>query len=206
MPDVKTFLNRGEKLSPDIDGWLTRNDICDLLGVSFQSIRTLEAREMLHPRRVRRAVGDGSERLVYIYDPKEVARVPMKDRMVAIRTPGETCARCFELFDLGKSIREIVIEMREMPDVIETYKEKWLDAGGSDRVITPAAWEILAGVVGSFDSIADLIDRARALARLQAVYDAACTATDAQVLTDASARREHEAGVWRAVDDARKPT
>ena len=188
-----------------MDGWLTRNEVADLLGISVSTIRNLETRDLLHGRRVLRAVGDGTERQVMIYDPKEVARVPKKDRMVAIRTPGETCARCFELFDLGKSIREVVIEMREMPDVIETYREKYLDAGGSARVITPHAWEILAGVVGPFESVADLIDIVRKLVRTQPVYAAACIATDAQVLTDASARREHESAVWRAVDDARKP-
>ena len=205
MPDVKSFPIRGQKISPNIDEWLTRNEVADLLGVSIQTIRNFEMRELLHPLRVLRAVGDGTERLVLIYDPKEVARIPKKDRFVAIRSPGETAARAFELFDLGRSIREITIEMRELPDALETLKEKWLDAGGSDRVVTPAAWEILAGIVGPFESIADLIDRVRNLARMQPVFDKACIATDAQVLTDASARHEHEHAVWRAVDDARKP-
>lgn len=204
MPDVRSLPNRGTKNAPDMDGWLTRNEVADLLGISVSTIRNLETRELLHGRRVLRAVGDGTERQVMIYDPKEVARVPKKDRYVAIRTPGETVARCFELFDLGKSIREIVIEMREMPELIETYKEKWLDHGGSERVITPLAWDALTDIVGPFDSVADLIARIRTLVRMKPVYEAACIATDAQVLTDSSARREHENGVWRAVDDARK--
>jgi len=206
MPEVKSFHTLGQKIVPDVDGWLTRLQVAELLGISVSTIRTLENRDLLHGRRVLRAVGDGTERLIMIYDPKEVARVPRRDRMTAIRTPGETVARCFELFDLGKSIREVVIEMREMPDVIETYREKYLDAGGSARVITPHAWEIIAGVVGPFESVADLIGIVRKLVQMQPVYEAACIATDAQVLTDSLARREHESAVWRAVDESRKET
>jgi len=38
------------------------------------------------------------------------------------------------------------------------------------------------------------------------VYDKACTATDAQTLTDPAARRTYEPAVWRAVDESRKAT
>lgn len=43
-----------------------------------------------------------------------------------------------------------------------------------------------------------------ALNGMRGVYEAACTAADAQVLTSAIDRRSYESLVWRAVDAARK--
>jgi hypothetical protein len=67
-------------------------------------------------------------------------------------------ARCFELLDQGRSLRDIVVELREKPDIVRTLKENWLDMGGADFVITPDARELLAGLVGPFESVAALIE------------------------------------------------
>lgn len=143
----------------DIEGWLDRNQVSDLLGCSVATIRQLESREKLHPKRARRIDNAGAERLVYIYDPKEVAQVPRYRGLTAVRSPGEVAARCFELCDEGKSIREIVIELRESPDLIIGLREKWFDTGGADLVINPLARERLTAVVGPFKTVGELVDR-----------------------------------------------
>lgn len=95
---------------------------------------------------------------MWVYDPREVAKVPASARG-HIRAPGETAARTFEMLDEGKSVREIVIELREMPVFIEELKEKWKDSGGADLVINPAAYERITQLVGKFKTVTELVVR-----------------------------------------------
>lgn len=166
-PDKAKHIDKAKKHHKDIEdieGWLDRNQVSDLLGCSVATIRQLESREKLHPKRARRIDNAGAERLVYIYDPKEVAQVPRYRGLAAVRSPGEVAARCFELCDEGKSIREIVIELRESPDLIMGLREKWFDTGGADLVINPLARERLEVIVGPFKTVAELVERLEAIA------------------------------------------
>lgn len=125
-------------------------------------LQKLEDRHKLTPSKDWRRDTNGAERHMYVYDPKELAKIPLRDRS-SLRSPGELAARAFEMFDEGKNIREIVIALRELPNTIEDLKLQWDGMGGSDRVITPLAWEKLASMVGNFTSVADLIKRIEGL-------------------------------------------
>lgn len=74
------------------------------------------------------------------------------------RDPGETAARAFELFGRGKSDAQVVIALREAPENIATLREKWLDMGSGELVITPAAHQALEHLLGPFSSVADLVE------------------------------------------------
>jgi hypothetical protein len=142
----------------DIDKWLDRNQASDLLGVSPNTLMNLGRRGKLHPMQVARVDRAGAERIVYVYDPAELAKIPTRDRSAVGRSPGEVAARVFELLDVGKSLREIVVEVRESPELVEQLRDKWTDMGGADRVITMAAWERLEAIIGPFGSVSDLIE------------------------------------------------
>lgn len=149
----------------DLSGWLDRKQTADLLGVSVATIQNLERKEKLHPRQDKRPFPDGSERVVWVYDPKEVANVPTVYR-TSVRSPGEMAARAFEMFDEGKNIREVVIALRELPQVADDLKLRWNESGGSDRVITPEAWDHLTKIVGPFSTVTELVERIDKLAIL----------------------------------------
>lgn len=150
-----------EALQPDTSSWLTRNESADLLRVSVTTIANHERRGKLHPQFVYRPDPRGIEHRVAVYDPKELSKLPhaQAQRPLAAREPGEVAARCFELFDQGKTIREAVIELRETPDRVRALHESWLDAGGADLTITALAKEAFEKVVGPFSSVADLLTR-----------------------------------------------
>lgn len=160
MPDVKHRRTRPQKKLakevPNTTGWYTRNQVSDMLGMSLATIATYERRGILHPLQVLRVDARGMERPTFVYDPQELASIPPNLRRT--RPPGETCARCFELLDQGKTVREIVIELRESSELVIELREKWYDAGGADRVITPYAWEQIEKIVGPFGSIAELLE------------------------------------------------
>jgi hypothetical protein len=75
------------------------------------------------------------------------------------RDAGEVAARCYELLDMGKSDRELVIELRITPDLADYHRARWVDGGGASRVLNEAAWKAIEGVVGTFGSITELVDR-----------------------------------------------
>ena len=49
--------------------------------------------------------------------------------------------------------------LRETPHIVAELRDEWLDAGGSDLVITREAQTLLEALVGPFTDIADLIDQ-----------------------------------------------
>lgn len=144
----------------DTSNWLSRNQATDLLGCSGQTLINYENRGTLNPQRVRRPDSLGVVRDIVVYDPNELSKLPhQRKQPVLPRDPGDIAARSFELFDGGKSVREIVVELRELPEKIHALHEAWLDAGGSDVVITLVAKEALEKIVGRpFGNVADLVD------------------------------------------------
>jgi hypothetical protein len=131
--------------------------------VAVNTIANNERRGKLHPRHVYRPDSRGIEHRVSVYDPKELLKLHSPNRPLFVREPGEVAARCFELLDQGKTVREIVVELRETPDQVHILRDKWLDAGGADLVVTPTMKENLEKIVGPFASIADLLDLVRAV-------------------------------------------
>lgn len=148
---------------PKTDGWLTRNEATDVLRCSPQTLKNYEDRSMLHPQRAVRKDRSGIERVMIVYNPKELAELPARNPggqpRVAVREPGEQAARAFELFRQGWALDEIVIELRETPDRIDQLHEHWLDHTRARLVITPEAKKAFESAVGPFESVTDLLER-----------------------------------------------
>lgn len=150
---------------PDTSHWLTRNEASDMLTVSQQTLANYERRGDLHPRQAYRRDGRGVEHLVIVYDPRELTKLASKLRrhLVLPRDPGEMAARAFELFREGRSMEEVVVELRLQPDQVRELNDKWLDMGGAHLVITPLAKEALEKIVGPFSSVTELVERVEKL-------------------------------------------
>lgn len=146
---------------PETDGWLTRNETSDVLRCSLQTLKNYEADDKLHPRHALRRDRTGAERMMLIYDPKELAALPAKKPggpREAVREPGEQAARAFELFRQGCELDELVIELRETPDRIDQLHEHWLNHTKARFVITPEAKKALEQMVGTFKSVTELVE------------------------------------------------
>lgn len=147
---------------PETDGWLTRNETSDVLRCSLQTLKNYEARDVLHPRHALRNDRTGAERMMLVYDPKELAELPAKKPggpREAIREPGERAARIFEMLREGRALDEIVIELRETPDRIDQLHEHWLDQTKVRYVITPEAKKTLEQLIGgTFKSVTELVE------------------------------------------------
>lgn len=128
-----------------------------MLGVSVQTLINWERRGRLHPRT--RIKSDDDAREVIIYDPTELAAIPRKQRLAGTEFAGELAARTFEMFEDGYTLRGVVIETRQTPEVVETLYEQWKELGGNDLVITKNARAELARFVGAFESVTVLVEK-----------------------------------------------
>ena len=155
------------EIQPDTSGWLTRQDSAEFLGVSVTTVANYERRRKLNPRYDYRTT-NGFEQRVTLYDPKQLAplrkHAPPSSRE-KIKDPGELAASCFELLDQGRTLKEIVVALRETPEQISMLRESWLDAGGAALTITPLAKECFEKAVGAFSGVADLVTLVENLAR-----------------------------------------
>lgn len=142
----------------DTAGWLTRTQAIDLLGVSMSSLTRWEREGILHVQFATR----GNFRQVAVIDPNELCRVPRRHRTPIPNEAGELTARVFEALDDGKSVREIVIQVRDTVVKVEELKEQWLDTGGADLVVAKAAKERLEALFGPFKTVSELVDLATA--------------------------------------------
>jgi hypothetical protein len=138
----------------ETNGWLTRAQAMDLLGVSMNSIRRWEADGILHPQFATR----DNLREVAVLDPSELCKVPRRHRTPIPNEAGELTARVFEMLDDGKSIREIVIQVRETVQKIGELREQWFDAGGADFVISKEARAEFERITGQpFRDVSELV-------------------------------------------------
>ena len=145
-------------LKTDTSSWLTRNESSDLLRVSTQTLKNYEHQGKLNPLRARRRDARGHEQTVVIYDPKELARLPKGMVPFTQRTAGEIEARSFEMFEQGKSFREIVVALRETSETVHGLHERWLDDGGSYLVISDVTKQGLEEILGPFKDVTELVD------------------------------------------------
>lgn len=146
--------------------------------VSYNTIKNWVLKGLLHPQRAMRMLPHGAQREVQVFDPRELSKMARRKIDVHGNDAGEIAARAFELFETGKSLREVVIELRETLPKVEELHEQWLRSGGSELVITPVAQRELERLVGRFDGVAGLVER---------VAEMATTRADAS--REASARR-----------------
>ena len=77
--------------------------------------------------------------------------------MTAVDRESEREARAIEMFDQGKSINEVIVEIREASVRVRAWYEAWLDHGGAAMQISTDAKATLAEVVGEFSNVAELI-------------------------------------------------
>ncbi len=132
--------------------------------MSVTTIANYERKGKLRPRRAYRADSRGIEHNVWVYDPNELTKLPHPTQHAqTAREPGEIAARGFELFNQGLTVRQAVIELREMPDRVRALHEYWLDTGGADLTITPTAKEALERLVGRFTDVDELLSLIKAL-------------------------------------------
>lgn len=159
VPDTKP--SGGDHKVPETRDWLTRYEASDVLSVSLQTLANYEKRGLLHPQHAYRPDGRGAEHRVIVYDPNELKKLALRlNRHVALpHDPGEMAARAFELFREGKSMEDVVVELRLLPDQVRELHEKRLNMGGADLVISSGAKETLEKMVGPFGSVAELIER-----------------------------------------------
>ena len=145
---------------PETDGWLTRNETSDLLRCSLQTLKNYQAQGKLNPQWALRCDSNGRERMMLVYNPKELTELPAKrpGPREAVREPGEQAARIFELLREGRGLDEIVIEMRETPERIDYLHERWLDQTKERYVITPEAKKLFEQIVGPFKDVTGLVE------------------------------------------------
>jgi hypothetical protein len=153
--------------TPDpYEKWLTRIQVMDTLGISHDTLKRWEHKGRLTPHHTMRM--DRADRYfkTLVYDPQEVAALPRRHRSIdSGLTPGEAAARAYELFDQSKTIREVVMEIREPSERVRELRDQWLDDGGADLVISPDAKQALeAALGGRIDTAADLVKLVEGLA------------------------------------------
>jgi hypothetical protein len=147
---------RNPPIQPDISNWYTRQQAADTLRVSVTTIATYERQGKLNPRYAYRADSRNIEHRVAVYDPEDVRKLLRFNARPDAQESGETAARCFELFNEGKSMRGVVIELRLRPDLVKQLYASWEETGSvqeSGLVITVAAKKDLESLVGNFSTI-----------------------------------------------------
>lgn len=169
-PDPRIYPEPGtttKALQPDTSTWLTRNEAASALRRSVTTIATYEREGKLHPQHVYRPDSRGIEHRVAVYDPKELVKLRREEvRPLLSREPGEVAAQSFEMFNRGMTIREVVIELRELPERVRQLHESWLTTGGSDDAeltITTPAKKDLEKLIGPFTTITDLLQQIQKL-------------------------------------------
>lgn len=168
------------EIQPDTRGWYTRFECAQFLGVSITTIANYERSGRLHARHEYRKDNRGFEQRVSVYNPEELKALRKGAPIQALKPekitdPGELAASCFELFDQGKTFKEVVIVTRNTLDQVRDLYESWLDAGGADLTITPTAKEALQKIVGEFSSVADLLSLVEELAKKAGISVEAAT-------------------------------
>lgn len=148
--------------SVDTTGWLTADQAVDLLGVSRASLYQWERRGILHSERAQRGK---SVRLLIVYDPRELMKMPRRHRTPPPNEAGELAARVFEMLEDGKNLREILIETRETPAKIDELHQAWCDAGGSELILGRAARAEIEPIIGAFSTVSELVQKIIAIAK-----------------------------------------
>lgn len=146
---------------PDTDGWLTRNETSDVLRCSMQTLKNYEIRGNLHPKHALRRDRTGAERVMVVYDPKELTNLPSKKPEGPgeyVRQAGEQAARAFEMFRDGNELDDVVIELRETPERVDQLHEHWREQTKARWVLNPKARDLLKQLVGEFKNVTDLVD------------------------------------------------
>jgi len=157
---------------PDTDGWLTRDQVTDMLQCTAQTIKNYENRELLHPKEALCKDRTGHERRMLVYDPKELTALPIRNRggnpKIMVHEPGEQAARAFEMFRRGDQLDDVVIELRMTPDRVDQLYEHWCFQSKKRLIITASEKTALEQFFGPFNGVKDLVDRTSKLKQTKA--------------------------------------
>ena len=143
----------------DTTGWLTREQASDMLGVAVSTIAHWARTGQIAEERARRG---HSVRLVAVYNPEDLVRMPRKAKQPIANEAGELNARVVEMLGDGKTVPEIVVATRETIERISSIREAWLDVGGADLVLARTAKAELERFVGPFATVGELVQRVAA--------------------------------------------
>jgi hypothetical protein len=150
---------KGKPIHTDFNGWMTRYECAGFLRRSLTMIGIYERQGKLHPQYVSRADSRGVTHRVAVYDPQEVMKLRQPGGHADVaRDLGEIAAQAFDLFNQGKTFRDVVIELKEPVDLVRQLRESWMDDGNADLTITPVTKELLEKSVGPFNNIAELAE------------------------------------------------
>ena len=97
---------------------LSRAEVARELGVSTATVHRMRMRKELDAR----LAIDG---VTWVYDPGAVLRLASRLAHPSRRADGEVAARSFELFDQGKDLRQVVVELRESPEIVRQLYREW---------------------------------------------------------------------------------
>jgi hypothetical protein len=141
---------------------MTRAEASDLLGCSQATLINYERRGRLTVR-WHAAIDQGGklrgQMAMYLID--DVVKLPRKHPNPTPENPDELCARAFEMFELGKSEREIVVLLRATYDKIHALHEQWRDAGGVAIELSESQRAAIVRLVGEFSSGEQLVEIVR---------------------------------------------
>jgi DNA-binding transcriptional MerR regulator len=164
---LQTRTKSGEDGGVDTSTWLTRNEACEMLSISIQTLKNYEERKKLHPLKACRTDARGHEHMVVVYEPSELSKLPRGNgRPLSPRDAGELEAQCYALIERGLSNREIVIALRATSDRVRDLRERWQNDGGTDLMITSEAKDALESLLGPFSDVTDLIALVAAIAKV----------------------------------------
>jgi hypothetical protein len=62
------------------------------------------------------------------------------------------------MIEEGKTVREIVVALRETSERIHAIKERWENDGGSELIITTVAKSALETLLGPFKDVTELVE------------------------------------------------
>jgi len=141
-------------------GWISRNEAADLLDATPATFLYWEQRGYLHAQICH---GRHTHHATHYYDPIELSKVPRKRNSLRNYTPpGEAAGRAFEMFEAGKTNRDVVIEMRVDPATVEDLRQQWLECGERIWVLSGPTRAELGEIVGHFTNERELVERVRA--------------------------------------------
>jgi hypothetical protein len=189
----------------DLERWLTRAQACDLIGCSQTTLITWERRGKLHPEK-RQSFGPGPG-FVIVYHPDELARLP---RRAHIEVPmDEIEARCFEAFNRGVNLSQIVIEQRVGISRVRELFAQWHETGGSTYVISPKAREILINLIGPFEDVTGLVERVIQYKKAKDIMPSQPTPCEGScsfvaTVPDGSTDEQIEAAINQALDQSER--
>ena len=138
--------------------YVTRTEAADLLGVAYGTILQYERRGKLEVFWTMRPDEIGRMRNAAMYPLEQVLKLPRRAPNPTPENPDELAARAFELLDKGKTVKQLVIELRATPEKLQRIHTQWLELTGAVLEVTDAERAKLVALLGEFQSVEELID------------------------------------------------